>query len=203
MQNFHETDDVVDSTVVDAESTEATTISDSASVGASELLDDTSPLDSARTTEEITQTLPPRKHRVSDANEEKLLTANAALTLLFDVMDSMDARNIMPEEVTYRMVMEICSKCGNAGRATQLMERMARANVVPDSSLMRMLVCAFATERTSALQNMASVDYNWETVWIMLSFVLCIVYFYRMAFCTSDSTHAANVRSKRNEEQSA
>lgn len=94
---------------------EPLTPSESASFATSDAMDDPS---SARSTED-----PPvvvRRNLSADTTEERLLTANTALTLVFDVLDSMDIRGVVPEEVIFQSIMDVCSRCGNTAKAVQV-----------------------------------------------------------------------------------
>jgi len=77
--------------------------------------------------------------------EESRVRVHAQLNLAFDVLGMMGARLLLADPDVYKYMMEACGRCGDAERATQLMEVVQEEGLVADSEMYSCFVSAFAT----------------------------------------------------------
>ena len=79
--------------------------------------------------------------------EEARATTIAELDLAFDVLSMMGARLLYADPDVYKNLMMACGKCGDAERATELMEVVQEEGLVADSEMHACFVNAFAANR--------------------------------------------------------
>lgn len=77
--------------------------------------------------------------------EEARVITQAQLDLAFDTLSMMGARLLLADPDVYKYMMEACGRCGDAGRATELMEVVQEEGLVADSEMYSCFVNAFAT----------------------------------------------------------
>jgi len=79
--------------------------------------------------------------------EEARATTIAELDLAFDILSMMGARLLYADPDVYKNLMMACGKCGDAERATELMEVVQEEGLVADSEMHACFVNAFAANR--------------------------------------------------------
>jgi len=79
--------------------------------------------------------------------EEAWATTIAELDLAFDVLNMMGARFLHADPDVYKNLMMACGRCGDAERATELMEVVQEEGLVADESMYACFVNAFAANR--------------------------------------------------------
>ena len=79
--------------------------------------------------------------------EEARATTIAELDLAFDILSMMGARLLHADPDVYKNLMMACGKCGDAERATELMEVVQEEGLVADSEMHACFVNAFAANR--------------------------------------------------------
>ena len=79
--------------------------------------------------------------------EEARATTIAELDLAFAILSMMGARLLYADPDVYKNLMMACGKCGDAERATELMEVVQEEGLVADSEMHACFVNAFASNR--------------------------------------------------------
>lgn len=79
--------------------------------------------------------------------EEARATTVAELDLAFDILSMMGARLLYADPDVYKNLMMACGKCGDAERATELMEVVQEEGLVADSEMHACFVNAFTAHR--------------------------------------------------------
>ncbi len=80
--------------------------------------------------------------------EEARYVAIAQLDLAFAMLKIMRQRKLTLSPVGYKCLIDACGRCGDSGRATDLLKRMHSDGIVADGTVYSCLVAAFSTGST-------------------------------------------------------
>ena len=73
-------------------------------------------------------------------------TAKAELVIAFEMLKMMKERGLRADPEAYQCLIDACGRCGDTGRATQLLTRMHEDGIVADGVVYSSLVSAFSAD---------------------------------------------------------
>ncbi|KAL7428922.1 hypothetical protein ACHAXH_002782 [Discostella pseudostelligera] len=123
----------------------------------------------------------PVRHRFNDKLStlkimEAKETAKAELVIAFEMLKMMKERGLRADPEAFQCLIDACGRCGDTGRATQLLQRMHEDGIVADGLVYSSLVSAFSADNAwkqasgEALEELpdwaagASLDMDWNTL---------------------------------------
>ncbi len=91
----------------------------------------------------------PVRHRFNDKLStlkimEAKETAKAELVIAFEMLKMMKERGLRADPEAFQCLIDACGRCGDTGRATQLLQRMHEDGIVADGLVYSSLVSAFS-----------------------------------------------------------
>lgn len=93
----------------------------------------------------------PVRHRFNDKLStlkimEAKETAKAELVIAFEMLKMMKERGLRADPEAFQCLIDACGRCGDTGRATQLLQRMHEDGIVADGLVYSSLVSAFSAD---------------------------------------------------------